>query len=57
MRALLATTNAHKARELRGMLGFPVDAQAVEVDETGDTFAANALLKARLSVSSAATTS
>ena len=46
MRALLATTNEHKARELRGMLGFPVDAQAVEVDETGDTFAANALLKA-----------
>lgn len=46
VRALLATTNAHKARELRGMLGFPVDAQAVEVDETGETFAANALLKA-----------
>lgn len=46
MRALLATTNEHKARELRGMLGFPVEAQAVEVDETGDTFAANALLKA-----------
>jgi XTP/dITP diphosphohydrolase len=46
VRALLATTNAHKARELRGMLGFPVDAQAVEIDETGDTFAANALLKA-----------
>jgi XTP/dITP diphosphohydrolase len=46
MRALLATTNEHKARELRGMLGFPVEAQAVEVDETGNSFAANALLKA-----------
>jgi XTP/dITP diphosphohydrolase len=46
MRALLATTNSHKARELRGMLGFPVDAQPVDVDETGQTFAANALLKA-----------
>ena len=46
MRALLATTNEHKARELRGLLGFPVDARAVEVEETGDSFAANALLKA-----------
>jgi XTP/dITP diphosphohydrolase len=51
MRALLATTNEHKARELRGMLGFPVEAQAVAVDETGDSFAANALLKAHAAAS------
>jgi XTP/dITP diphosphohydrolase len=47
MRALLATTNAHKARELRTLLGFEIEARGVDVDETGETFAENALLKAR----------
>jgi XTP/dITP diphosphohydrolase len=47
MRALLATTNAHKVRELRHLLGFELDAEGVDVEETGETFAANALLKAR----------
>ena len=48
MRALLATTNAHKARELRSMLGFrDRRSRASTSNETGATFAANALLKAR----------
>jgi XTP/dITP diphosphohydrolase len=47
MRALLATTNPHKARELRSLLGFELETEGVDVDETGETFAANALLKAR----------
>jgi XTP/dITP diphosphohydrolase len=48
MRALLATTNDGKARELERLLtGFEVAAVAVDVDETGSTFAENALLKAR----------
>jgi XTP/dITP diphosphohydrolase len=51
MRALLATTNAHKVSELRTMLGFEIEAQGVDVDETGSTFAENALLKARAAAS------
>jgi XTP/dITP diphosphohydrolase len=47
MRALLATTNAHKVSELRALLGCEIDAQGIDVDETGETFAENALLKAR----------
>jgi XTP/dITP diphosphohydrolase len=47
VRALLATTNAHKVQELTALLGFPVEARALDVDETGSTFAENALLKAR----------
>jgi XTP/dITP diphosphohydrolase len=48
MRALLATTNAGKARELERLLtGFEVEAVAVDVEESGRTFAENALLKAR----------
>jgi XTP/dITP diphosphohydrolase len=48
MKALLATTNAGKARELERLLtGFEVEAVAVDVDETGTTFGENALLKAR----------
>jgi XTP/dITP diphosphohydrolase len=47
VRALLATTNAHKVQELRALLGFEVEARAVDIDETGSTFAENALLKAR----------
>ena len=47
MRALLATTNAHKTRELRNLLGFEIVSEGIDVNETGATFAANALLKAR----------
>ena len=47
MRALLATTNAHKTRELRNLLGFEIVSEDIDVNETGATFAANALLKAR----------
>jgi XTP/dITP diphosphohydrolase len=50
---LLATTNAGKAREFRQMLGEdrfrwidPTAGGAVEVEETGRTFRANACLKA-----------
>ena len=51
---VLATHNAHKVTELRRILdGLEVelisglDTELPDVDETGDTFAANALLKAR----------
>ena len=51
---VLATYNAHKVTELRRILdGVPVelvsgaDLAIPDVDETGETFAANALLKAR----------
>ncbi len=54
MRALLATTNAHKASELRALLGFEIDAQGVDVEETGETFAENAMLKARAAAALAA---
>ena len=47
MRAVLATGNRGKAAELTRLLGFPVEAQPLAVEETGATFAANALLKAR----------
>jgi XTP/dITP diphosphohydrolase len=48
MRAVLATGNAGKARELGRLLDdLQVEPLDVEVEETGDTFAANALLKAR----------
>jgi XTP/dITP diphosphohydrolase len=47
MRALLATTNAHKVSELRSLLDLEIDARGVDVDETGATFAENAMLKAR----------
>lgn len=54
---VLATHNAHKVVELRRILdGLPValvsgrDVDLPEVDETGDTFAANALLKAHACV-------
>lgn len=51
MRLVLATHNAHKVREFARLLPgielepLPEDAQAP--DETGDTYAANALIKAR----------
>ena len=48
-RLLLATGNAHKAEEVQAILGsgYEVEARDPEVDETGDTFEENALLKAR----------
>ncbi len=51
MRLLLATRNAHKVREFARLLGgIELDALPGDVDtppETGDTYAANALIKAR----------
>jgi XTP/dITP diphosphohydrolase len=49
VRLLLATGNAHKAAEVAEILGprWEVVARDPEVDETGDTFEDNALLKAR----------
>lgn len=52
---VLASHNAHKLSELRAMLGIPDAllvsagdyANAPDVDENGDTFEANALIKAR----------
>jgi XTP/dITP diphosphohydrolase len=55
MRAVLATGNAGKARELGRLLpDLEVEPLDVEVDETGDTFAENALLKARAAHAAAA---
>lgn len=49
MKLLLATGNAHKVDEVVAILGSRYDVVAHEpgVEETGDTFEANALLKAR----------
>jgi XTP/dITP diphosphohydrolase len=49
MRVLLATGNAHKVEEVREILGpgYEVEARDPGVDETGDTFEENALIKAR----------
>ena len=46
---LLATGNAHKVAEIQQILGdgWRVEARDPDVDETGDTFEANALIKAR----------
>jgi XTP/dITP diphosphohydrolase len=48
-RLLLATGNAHKVVEIQQLLGdaFAVEAHDTGVEETGTTFEANALLKAR----------
>lgn len=48
-RLLLATGNAHKVEEVQEILGprFEVEARQTGVAETGDTFEANAALKAR----------
>jgi XTP/dITP diphosphohydrolase len=48
-RVLLATGNAHKLAEIQQILGdaWPVEAQDPGVEETGDTFEENALIKAR----------
>jgi XTP/dITP diphosphohydrolase len=47
-RLLLATGNPHKVEEVGAILGPDVTVEASDtgVDETGDTFEANALLKA-----------
>ena len=51
MRLLLATRNAHKLREFERLLpGIELDPLPAEVDtppETGETYADNALIKAR----------
>jgi XTP/dITP diphosphohydrolase len=49
MRLLLATGNAHKVDEVQEILGdaFLVEARDTGVEETGDTFEENALIKAR----------
>jgi len=48
-RVLLATGNAHKVAEIQRILGdaWRVEAQDPGVEETGDTFEENALIKAR----------
>ena len=48
MELLFATGNAHKLHEVRAILGTPFSVAAVapDVEETGTTFADNALLKA-----------
>ena len=48
-RVLLATGNAHKVAEIQQILGdaWHVEAQEPGVEETGDTFEENALIKAR----------
>jgi XTP/dITP diphosphohydrolase len=49
MKAVLATGNPHKVPEIAEILGpsFELDAVDPDVEETGTTFEANALLKAR----------
>ena len=48
-RLLLATGNAHKLAEVQAILGpaYVLEARDPDVEETGTTFEANALLKAR----------
>jgi XTP/dITP diphosphohydrolase len=48
-RLLLATGNAHKVEEIQAILGdrFAVEARDTGAEETGETFEANALIKAR----------
>jgi XTP/dITP diphosphohydrolase len=48
-RVLLATGNAHKVAEIQQILGdgWRVEARDPDVEETGDTFEENALIKAR----------
>jgi XTP/dITP diphosphohydrolase len=47
LRALLATGNAGKAAELSRLLGADVEARPIAVEEDADTYAGNALRKAR----------
>jgi XTP/dITP diphosphohydrolase len=55
MRVLLATGNAHKVEEVQEILGptWTVVAQDTGAEETGSTFEANALIKARALAASA----
>ena len=54
MRLILATRNAHKVRELEPLLApheLTLLPEEVELPpETGETFAANALIKARAAI-------
>jgi XTP/dITP diphosphohydrolase len=47
LRAVLATGNTGKAAELSRLLGRDVEPQAIDVAEDADTYAGNALRKAR----------
>ena len=47
LRAVLATGNAGKAAELSRLLGADVEARPIEVEEDAETYAGNALRKAR----------
>ena len=47
VRAVLATGNAGKAAELSRLLGADVEARPIEVEEDAETYAGNALRKAR----------
>jgi XTP/dITP diphosphohydrolase len=53
LRALLATGNAGKAAELARLLGRDVEAEAIEVAEDADSYAGNALRKARAAAAAA----
>jgi XTP/dITP diphosphohydrolase len=55
VRVLLATGNAHKVAEIQAILGdgWHVEARDPDVEETGETFEDNALLKARALAASA----
>jgi XTP/dITP diphosphohydrolase len=54
VRLVLATRNEHKVRELRGLLPgvdlLPLPDDVEQPPETGDTFAANAIIKAEAAV-------
>ena len=54
VRAMLSTGNAGKAAELAGLLEIEIEARDLDVDETGATFAENALLKARAAAATGA---
>jgi XTP/dITP diphosphohydrolase len=47
LRAVLATGNAGKAAELSRLLGAEVEARPIDVEEDAETYAGNALRKAR----------
>ncbi len=55
MPVVLATGNPHKVSEVAGILGpgWEVVAEDVEVEETGETFEENALIKARAAAAGA----
>jgi XTP/dITP diphosphohydrolase len=47
LKLLVATTNPNKLREIRHILQFPVEGCALKIAETGKTFEANAIKKAK----------